>query len=287
MSQALVSLTRLSELLEEPTEDADPQRRVRLGQLKGGIAFERVQFRYEAAGEWVLNDVSFRAEPDTVTALVGPSGAGKSTIISLIAGFYPATRGQVLIDDVDLAHLELASYRKNLGIVLQEAALFDGSILENVAFARPSATRAEVIRACEIASVDEFALAAPRGYDTLVGERGSGLSGGQRQRIAIARAVLVDPKILILDEPTSNLDVRSEALVQQALARLMTGRTTVVVAHRLSTIRHADQIIYLDHGRIAEQGSHPSLLARKGRYYESVALFAGASWPAQVGQAED
>jgi ABC-type multidrug transport system fused ATPase/permease subunit len=287
MGQALVSLTRLSELLQEPTEDADPNRNVRLGSVRGSIAFERVRFRYDAGSDWVLNDVSFRAEPNTVTALVGPSGAGKSTIISLIAGFYPTTQGRVLIDGVDLNRLELAGYRKNLGIVLQEATLFDGSILENVAFARPSATRAEVIQACESAGVHEFAVGAPQGYDTPVGERGSGLSGGQRQRIAIARAILVDPKLLILDEPTSNLDVRTEALVQQALTRLMKGRTTVVVAHRLSTIRHADQIIYLDHGQIAEQGSHPSLLARKGRYYESVALFAGASRPAQVGQAED
>jgi ABC-type multidrug transport system fused ATPase/permease subunit len=206
--------------------------------------------------------------PGTVTALVGSSGSGKSTIISLLCGFHNAAGGQVLIDGVDLCTIRLSSFRRQLGVVLQETFLFDGTIRENVLFSRPDATEERLMEACRIARVDEFAERFPERYQTVVGERGVRLSGGQRQRISIARAVLADPRILILDEATSSLDSESEALIQSGLNFLMQGRTTFVIAHRLSTIRRADQILVVERGRIVERGTHESLYQRGARYYE-------------------
>jgi len=216
----------------------------------------------------VLDDISFHAGPDTVTALVGSSGSGKSTTIGLISAFYVPAQGAVLVDGVDLSTVRLDSYRTQLGVVLQESFLFDGTIRENVAFSRPGASEEAVMRACKIARVDEFAENFADKYDTIVGERGVKLSGGQRQRISIARAILAEPRILILDEATSSLDSESEQMIQEGLSYLMRGRTTFVIAHRLSTIRRADQILVIEQGRVVERGSHEQLYAAQGRYYE-------------------
>jgi len=216
----------------------------------------------------VLHDISFTAQPGTVTALVGSSGSGKSTTIGLISAFYVPTNGAVRIDGVDLSTVRLDSFRTRLGVVLQESFLFDGTIRENVAFSRPDATEEEIMRACRIARVDEFAEAFAEKYETVVGERGVKLSGGQRQRISIARAILAEPRILILDEATSSLDSESEQLIQHGLSYLMQGRTTFVIAHRLSTIRRADQILVMEQGRIVERGTHAELYTARGRYYD-------------------
>jgi subfamily B ATP-binding cassette protein MsbA len=267
LTEALAGLERTREVLRERPEDADPRRTVALGPLRGEVVFEDVHFAYES-GKPVLLGISFRAEPGTVTALVGPSGAGKSTIIGLVAAFHVPTGGQVLVDGVSLATVRLDGYRSQLGVVLQETFLFDGTIRENVAFSRPDATEAQVLEACRIARVDEFATAFAQGYDTVVGERGVKLSGGQRQRVSIARAILADPRILILDEATSSLDSESEALIQEGLSFLMQGRTTFVIAHRLSTIRRANQILVVEGGRIVERGTHAALYTKRGRYRE-------------------
>jgi ABC-type multidrug transport system fused ATPase/permease subunit len=267
MAEALAGLERTREVLNEGIEDADPARTVRLDRIDGRVAFDKVSFAYDA-GKQVLSDVSFESAPDTVSAFVGPSGAGKSTIIGLIAAFYVPTAGRVLVDGVDLARVRLDSYRTQLGVVLQETFLFDGSIRENVAFARPDAREEEILAACRIARVDEFGETFEKKYDTVVGERGVKLSGGQKQRVSIARAILADPRILILDEATSSLDSESEALIQEGLRYLMRGRTTFVIAHRLSTIRRADQILVVEAGKIIERGTHESLYAAGGRYYD-------------------
>ena len=267
MIEALAGLERTREILDEKTEQQADGRTVRLDRVVGRVAFEQVSFGYEK-GKQVLNEVGFESEPDTVTALVGPSGAGKSTIIGLIAAFYTPTSGRVLVDGVDLATVRLDSYRTQLGVVLQETFLFDGTIRENVAFSRPEATDREILEACRIARVDEFAETFEKKYETVVGERGVKLSGGQKQRVSIARAILADPRILILDEATSSLDSESEALIQEGLRYLMRGRTTFVIAHRLSTVRRADQILVVEAGRIVERGTHESLYAAGGRYYE-------------------
>jgi ABC-type multidrug transport system fused ATPase/permease subunit len=267
MTEALAGLERTREVLDENPEDQDPQRTVRLDRVDGSVTFKDVGFSYEA-GKPVLHDVNFQSAPDTLTAFVGPSGAGKSTIIGLIAAFYVPTSGKVLVDGVDLSTVKLDSYRTQLGVVLQETFLFDGTIRENVAFARPNATENEILAACRIARVDEFAESFEKKYDTVVGERGVKLSGGQKQRVSIARAILADPRILILDEATSSLDSESEALIQEGLRYLMRGRTTFVIAHRLSTIRRADQILVVEAGRIIERGTHESLYAAGGRYYD-------------------
>ena len=224
------------------------------------MEFDNVSFEYDA-GKEVLHDVSFTSEPGTVTALVGPSGSGKSTVISLIAAFHQPTAGKVLVDSADLSTVRLDSYRSQLGVVLQDTFLFDGSIRDNVGFARPAQRRKRFCDACRIARVDEFAERFEKKYDTIVGERGVKLSGGQRQRVSIARAILADPRILILDEATSSLDSESEAAIQEGLGYLMKGRTTFVIAHRLSTIRRAEQILVVEAGRIVERGTHESLYA--------------------------
>jgi ABC-type multidrug transport system fused ATPase/permease subunit len=267
ITEALAGLERTQEILHERPEDQDPRRTVSLEDIYGKVEFEHVDFSYDGSRS-VLHDVSFLAEPGTVTALVGSSGSGKSTIIGLISAFYVPTEGKVLVDGIDLSTVRLDSYRTRLGVVLQESFLFDGSIRENVAFSRPQATEEEVMRACHIARVDEFAESFPEKYDTIVGERGVKLSGGQRQRISIARAILAEPRILILDEATSSLDSESEEMIQHGLSYLMQGRTTFVIAHRLSTIRRADQILVVEQGKIVERGTHEELYALQGRYFD-------------------
>lgn len=267
LTEALAGLERTREVLRERPEDQDPRRTVVLPPFDGQVIFDHVSFAYDA-GKTVLNDVSLRAEPGTVTALVGPSGSGKSTIIGLIAAFHVPESGTISLDGIDLATVQLASYRTHLGVVLQETFLFDGTIRENVAFARPNATEEQIMEACRIARVDEFAENFEKKYDTIVGERGVKLSGGQRQRVSIARAILADPRILILDEATSSLDSESEAMIQEGLKYLMRGRTTFVIAHRLSTIRRADQILVVETGKIVERGTHEELFAARGRYYD-------------------
>jgi subfamily B ATP-binding cassette protein MsbA len=267
LTEALAGLERTHEILKESAEDSDPRRTVSLPAIVGNVDFADVSFSYDGV-RIVLNDVSFHASPGTVTALVGSSGSGKSTMIGLISAFYTPTKGAVLVDGVDLSTVRLDSYRTQLGVVLQESFLFDGSIRENVAFSRPDASEEAVMRACRIARVDEFAETFADKYDTIVGERGVKLSGGQRQRISIARAILAEPRILILDEATSSLDSESEQMIQEGLSYLMRGRTTFVIAHRLSTIRRADQILVVEQGRVVERGTHEQLYALQGRYRE-------------------
>jgi len=267
LTEALAGLDRTREVLSEHPETSDPRRVHSIGPIRGEVIFENVGFSYEA-GKQVLYDVSFRSDPGTVTALVGPSGSGKSTIISLVTAFHTPNEGRILVDGVDLSTVRLETYRTQLGVVLQDTFLFDGTIEENVAFARPGASKEQILDACRIARVDEFAEHFEKKYDTIVGERGVKLSGGQRQRVSIARAILADPRILILDEATSSLDSESEALIQEGLKYLMQGRTTFVIAHRLSTIRRADQILVVENGRIVERGTHESLYALGGRYWD-------------------
>ena len=267
ITEALAGLDRTAEILNVREEDADPRRTVEIPPMQGDVRFDDVSFEYDP-GKPVLHGISFHAKPDTVTALVGSSGSGKSTIISLICAFHDATSGMVKVDDIDLSTVKLGSYRSQLGVVLQETFLFDGSIRDNILFSRPQATEAQFIEACRIARVNEFAERFEEGYETIVGERGVKLSGGQRQRLSIARAILADPRILILDEATSSLDSESEAMIQQGLNYLMAGRTTFVIAHRLSTIRKANQILVVEGGHIVERGTHAELYALQGRYRE-------------------
>jgi ABC-type multidrug transport system fused ATPase/permease subunit len=267
LTETFAGLDRTFEILNEPGEDSELIRTEAIDSILGKVAFKEVTFSY-VPDKPVLHGISFEAMPGTVTALVGSSGSGKSTIISLLCGFHNAADGQVLIDGVDLCTIRLSSFRRQLGVVLQETFLFDGTIRENVLFSRPDATEERLMEAYRIARVDEFAERFPERYHTVVGERGVKLSGGQRQRISIARAVLADPRILILDEATSSLDSESEALIQSGLNFLMQGRTTFVIAHRLSTIRRADQILVIEQGRIVERGTHESLYQRRTRYYD-------------------
>jgi ABC-type multidrug transport system fused ATPase/permease subunit len=274
ITEAFAGLDRMHEVLNERPEDEDPERRVEMGRIRGHVRFENVEFEYDA-GKPVLRGISLEAKPGTVTALVGSSGSGKSTLIGLVAAFAKPQKGRVTVDDVDLSTARLDSYRSQLGVVLQDNFLFDGSIKENILFGRPGAIEAEVLEAVRIARVDEFARNFEQGLDTIVGERGVKLSGGQRQRVAIARAILANPRILILDEATSSLDSESESLIQEGLAALMQGRTTFAIAHRLSTIRNADQILVLEQGQIVERGSHAELLVKRGRYFELYTKQAG------------
>jgi len=267
LTEALAGLERTQEIMAERPEDQDPKRSVQLRDIVGTVEFDHVTFSYDGTHD-VLRDISFRSEPGTVTALVGSSGSGKSTTIGLISAFYVPSKGTVRVDGVDLSTVRLDSYRTRLGVVLQESFLFDGTIRDNVAFSRPDASEEEILRACRIARVDEFAESFADKYNTVVGERGVKLSGGQRQRISIARAILAEPRILILDEATSSLDSESEQMIQQGLSYLMQGRTTFVIAHRLSTIRRADQIMVMEQGQIVERGTHAQLYAARGRYYD-------------------
>ena len=267
LTEAFAGLDRTNEILSEPEENQTPSRTVQMSPIHGEVRFEDVEFAYNPEKP-VLHGVSFEATPGTVTALVGSSGSGKSTMISLVCAFHTPVKGRVLVDGVDLAHVDLNTFRSQLGVVLQDSFLFDGSIRENIMFSRPDASEEQVLSACRTARVDEFAERFPEGYETLVGERGVKLSGGQRQRLSIARALLAEPRILILDEATSSLDSESEAMIQAGLSQLMQGRTTFVIAHRLSTIRRADQILVVEQGRIVERGNHASLFALGGRYYD-------------------
>ena len=267
LTEAIAGLDRTGEILSERQEYDDPRRVIELPPVGGDVRFNEVQFAYDP-DKPVLHGISFHAEPGSVTALVGSSGSGKSTIISLICAFHTPDSGTILVDGVDLSSVKLDSYRSQLGVVLQESFLFDGTIRENVMFSRPDATAEQFERACAIARVDEFAERFPEGYETIVGERGVKLSGGQRQRLSIARAILAEPRILILDEATSSLDSESEAMIQHGLSFLMQGRTTFVIAHRLSTIRRADQILVVEGGQIVEHGTHEVLFAAGGRYHD-------------------
>jgi ABC-type multidrug transport system fused ATPase/permease subunit len=267
LTEAVAGLERTQEIMGERPEDRDPRRSVSLSDVVGAIEFDNVSFSYDGAHE-VLHGISFRSEPGTVTALVGSSGSGKSTTIGLVSAFYVPSKGVISVDGVDLSTVRLDSYRTRLGVVLQESFLFDGTIHENVIFSRPDASDEDFLHACRIARVDEFAESFAEKYETVVGERGVKLSGGQRQRISIARAILAEPRILILDEATSSLDSESEAMIQHGLSYLMQGRTTFVIAHRLSTIRRADQIMVMEQGQIVERGTHTELYAARGRYYD-------------------
>jgi ABC-type multidrug transport system fused ATPase/permease subunit len=267
LTEAMAGLDRTSELLNESEEGTEAERTNIIRPIRGDITFKDVTFAY-VTGTPVLHGISFRARAGSITALVGSSGSGKSTIISLLCGFHRAATGLIMVDGIDVSTIQLKCYREQLGVVLQETFLFDGSIRDNVLFSRPGATEEQWRQACRGARVDEFAERLPERYETIIGERGVKLSGGQRQRISIARALLADPRLLILDEATSSLDSESEALIQSGLTSLMQDRTTFVIAHRLSTIRRADQILVIEQGRVVECGSHASLLKLRGRYHE-------------------
>jgi subfamily B ATP-binding cassette protein MsbA len=267
MTEAFAGLDRTAELLSWPREDDDPERTVTMPSIEGHLVFEDVHFAYDE-DKPVLHGVSFDARPGMVVALVGSSGSGKSTMAGLAASFLRPDSGRVIVDGVDLRTVLLASYRRQLGLVFQEDFLFDGSIRDNLRFARPSATDAEIQEAAEKSYVTEFSDRFPDKLETIIGERGVKRSGGQRQRVTIARALLADPQILLLDEATSSLDTESEALIQRSLADLLRGRTTVVIAHRLSTIQRADLILVIEAGRIVERGRHDELMELRGRYHQ-------------------
>jgi ABC-type multidrug transport system fused ATPase/permease subunit len=267
LTEAFAGLDRTQEIMNTAPEEDTETRTVVLKEIKGDVKFDKVSFAYQE-GKEVLNNVDFFAAAGTVTALVGTSGSGKSTIAGLVATFLNPESGKITLDGIDLSTITLTSYRQHLGVVLQDDFLFEGTIRENILFPRPNATEEQLLKAVKAAYVNEFTDRFEAGLDTLIGERGVKLSGGQRQRIAIARAILADPKIIILDEATSNLDTQSESMIQQSLAELMKGRTTFVIAHRLSTIRQANQILVIENGQIVEQGNHQDLIEKKGRYYE-------------------
>ncbi len=267
LTEAFAGLDRTEELMNMAPEDDGTVRTTLISTIHGDIEFRDVSFAYEE-GKEVVRNIIFSAPSGSVTALVGTSGSGKTTIAGLAASFLNPQSGAITVDGIDLAKISLDSYRSQLGVVLQDDFLFEGTIRENILFPRPAATEQQLQAAVRAAHVHEFTDRFENGVDTLIGERGVKLSGGQRQRIAIARAILADPRVLILDEATSNLDTESEAFIQESLRSLMKGRTTFVIAHRLSTIRQADQILVVENGNIVERGKHDELIARKGRYFE-------------------
>jgi ATP-binding cassette subfamily B protein len=268
MAQASASASRIFEILDARNDIVEKPGAADLAKINGHVEFKNVTFKYFSSGEPVLSDVSFVAQPGQTVALLGATGSGKTTIINLIPRFYDATEGQVLIDGVDVRDVTLDSLRSQIGIVLQETNLFGGSIRENIAFGRSDASMDEIIAAAQAASAHDFIMSFPQGYETPVGERGATLSGGQKQRIAIARALLLDPRVLILDDSTSSVDVATEYSIQQALDRLMQGRTSFVIAQRISTVRNADQILVLDKGRLVASGSHAQLMETSAIYAE-------------------
>ena len=267
LTEALAGLDRMEEIMNMTPEDDGTVRKIELENINGEIIFDNVSFAYDE-GKNVLKDISFTAHPGTVTALVGTSGSGKTTIAGIAASFLTPEIGKVTIDGNDMAKVTLNSYRSNLGVVLQDDFLFEGTIKENILFPRPDASEERLLNAVKAAHVHEFTDRFDDGLETVIGERGVKLSGGQRQRVTIARALLADPKILILDEATSSLDTESESFIQESLKELMKGRTTFVIAHRLSTIRQADQILVVENGEIEERGTHKELIEKKGRYFE-------------------
>jgi subfamily B ATP-binding cassette protein HlyB/CyaB len=273
--QARLSIDRLGDILNTMPEPSFSPGRAALPPIRGHVTFEHATFRYRIDGPEVLHSVSFNVQPGQVIGIVGSSGSGKSTITKLVQRLYVPESGRVLIDGVDLAMVDLTWLRRQIGVVLQENVLFNRSIRENIALADPAMPMERVIEAASLAGAHDFILELPEGYDTVVGERGSTLSGGQRQRVAIARALITDPRILILDEATSALDYESERAIQQNMKRIAAGRTVFVIAHRLSTVRNANRIITLEHGRIVEDGSHDELIRTNGRYANLHYLQAG------------
>jgi ATP-binding cassette subfamily B protein len=272
---ALAGAERIFKLLDEPSQLQDAAAAIALPPIQGEVRFEQVTFGYNPA-QPVLKEVSLWAQPGQMIALVGPTGAGKSTIINLILRFYDVTAGAVKVDGIDVRSVTQASLRRQIGLVLQDNILFSGTVAENIAFGRPQASQAEIEAAAQVANVHEFIIQLPQGYATLLGERGANLSQGQRQLISIARAVLVNPRVLILDEATSSIDTRTETLVQAAIAKLLSGRTSFVIAHRLSTVTQADQVLVIQQGQIVERGTHTELIQRQGVYANLYALQLGA-----------
>jgi ATP-binding cassette subfamily B protein len=268
MGQAAASADRIFEILDAKSDIVDKPDALKLPDVKGDVKFENVTFRYFGGGEPVLNNVSFEAKSGETIALLGATGSGKTTIINLLPRFYDPTEGRITIDGYDLRDVTLDSLRAQIGIVLQETTLFSGSIRENIAYGKPDATLEEIQDAAKAAAAHDFIMAFPDGYDTHVGERGQTLSGGQKQRVAIARALLLSPHILILDDSTSSVDLNTEAQIQKALDTLMKGRTSFVIAQRISTVMNADKILVLDKGEIVEQGRHADLMEESAIYAE-------------------
>jgi ATP-binding cassette subfamily B protein len=263
--KAAAGAKRIFDVLDHVSSVPEPAQPVHLAEVQGRIEIRNASFRYGNRG--VIRDVNLGIEPGEMIGLVGHSGSGKSTLVNLICRFYDLTEGAIRIDGVDIRALSVADYRRNIGLVLQEPFLFFGTIAENIAYGKPDASHAEIVAAARAAHAHEFILRLPQGYDSLVGERGQGLSGGERQRISIARALLIDPRILILDEATSSVDTETEKEIQKALDNLVRGRTTIAIAHRLSTLRRADRLVVMDRGQIVEVGNHDTLMAREGHYY--------------------